>query len=517
MTRIFILLTAVMAALCGCDNDSGGSLSYHDNGVSKNAVVPEYDAGTGSLFSSVYYVPPFASDNIDYTGRFTIETAAARVYDNSQKIPPPNKSSDNSSGGKSKELERDIRLRELEKELLNRPGGDSENADKIINQSMLRTVPANIRAGDMWYDIYLYRDQSYPPRYDKINAECIYVSPNAYWFAEENVIPYGAIDIASYARDFEAGYEIMKEKFGTAGDVDGNGKVIFLFAFLEGSTGGFFYSADKFKNNELPGYYRSNEADILYLNINFAADQDLKTFMTSTLFHELQHMILFDTRRAAGMNNMPDTWVNEGLSKLAEYYTGYTGSHEKGDGSSHYDFIFRLMKEHYDHSLTDFQDTVSYGYSLLFMRYLQERFGDGFIKGIYADRNTGVNAVAASAGVYDFNELFKDFVYMILVTGRGITDDPRYNISNFNLDKNNHAYAEQGFNLAEIADKVWLDVYDTGTDEKRYGEAGKIFRSLNMKPYSFNMIKWRGQVQNMRFDADRGGFDMFLEVLPKIH
>ena len=136
--------------------------------------------------------------------------------------------------------------------------------------------------------------------------------------------------------------------------------------------------------------------------------------------------------------------------------------------------------------IEDDGDSVDYGLSLLFMRYLQERFGGAFIKKLYNSPQTGTASVEEAIGV-DFNTLFEDFVRMILLTGRGVTDDSRYNIPAFNHAEGTAGYGENGFCLYRLIDTVYAAYGFPQTVDLRRSYGMEV---QNMKNYSFYLFKW---------------------------
>jgi hypothetical protein len=135
--------------------------------------------------------------------------------------------------------------------------------------------------------------------------------------------------------------------FGAESDVDGNGKMIFLFADL-GKSGtafpvGYFWPGDielpLATATTCPAGRTGNRADMLYLvdpgnfTANWAA---LGTYSDvlglivdgeypSTMAHELQHDVNYNVRcptpTTCGVDE--EIWLNEGLSMLSETVSGY--------------------------------------------------------------------------------------------------------------------------------------------------------------------------------------------------
>lgn len=136
--------------------------------------------------------------------------------------------------------------------------------------------------------------------------------------------------------------------FGQPSDIDGNGKVIIFFTkevnaltpknSTDGIIGGFFFERDLFpltNQSGLTGCAGSNFAEMFYMLVPdstgiFSVPQT-KSYVNrvtpGTLAHEYQHLI--NAGRRIYVNNaasFEDTWLNEGLSHIAEELLFYKQS-----------------------------------------------------------------------------------------------------------------------------------------------------------------------------------------------
>ena len=147
--------------------------------------------------------------------------------------------------------------------------------------------------------------------------------------------------------------------FGPETDVDGNGKMVFLFANLgKTGTGGFVVGYFSPADIELPAASATscsrgtggNRADMLYLldpgtfttnwagrGSSYAAVLDLilSGEYQGVMAHELQHDVNYNTRCPIGGTCGVDEelWLNEGLSMLSETVAGY-GLHQTSSRSA---------------------------------------------------------------------------------------------------------------------------------------------------------------------------------------
>lgn len=261
---------------------------------------------------------------------------------------------------------------------------------------------------------------------NSISTTCRYVSEHAYFFVDNRNIAAIEPYLASYGAAFDAIYDVNRSKFGEENDVDGYKKIFVIFSeeleLIDGLLG-YFYAGDKFSKDHFPD---SNEGDIFYITTDADYQGDI---INGTLAHEFQHMIYFDQHFKRGVQ-FTYSWLNEALSQAAEYYNGYTETHE--------DWIEFFLNSgwyipEYELSLSlTHWTSANYGYGAVFIRYLIDRYGDAAIKNMCSTSLIGVAAVQ-SATKTDFNTLFTDFTRALVVSGTGDTANPRYNFKTLDL------------------------------------------------------------------------------------
>ena len=350
-----------------------------------------------------------------------------------------------------------------------------------------RNAPQTVTVNTKWNNVYVLNVEN--NKYRTINTTCIAVSNHAYFFLEDGLTKPTDEQIKAITEAFDKDYEIIHQYYGTETDTDGNGKVSFIIADISDGIFGFFYTADKYNSTQIPASVKSNESDVLYVNHKFFAANRWSLYATdvkATFIHEFQHMVLFDSRSRAKLTPNIETWINEGLSMLSEYYGNY--------GAPHYNYIAGYFSVNQGISLITNDSTQDYGLSYLFMRYLQIRFGDGIVKKIYTSNKSGTQMIEDVTGM-DFDELFQDFVKMILVTGRGITTDKRYNIEEFNGVQGTGVYNRNGFNLSELIDEVYsrnsrnqLFITNTGNTKE-------------LSLYGFQITKWSSSPNTLNLEG----------------
>ncbi len=239
-------------------------------------------------------------------------------------------------------------------------------------------------------------------------------------------------------------YPIGGAAFGTESDVDNNGHVIVLFTSVvnamvdradcgqKGFVTGFFFG-----NDLLPSSANSNKGEIYYSMVpdstaRYSCEHTgayvMKT-VPSTFVHEMQHMISFNQHVLARGGESEVTWLNEGLSHLAEelgaqlfearfpYPTGRT-SPEQIFPDSAGPFITANLLDAYvylsfprGHSVTSYIEAGSLedrGASWLFLRWLTEQKGNGILSRLVQTSKTGIGNVEFATGE-TFGAMFGDF------------------------------------------------------------------------------------------------------------
>jgi hypothetical protein len=177
-------------------------------------------------------------------------------------------------------------------------------------------------------------------------------SSNRALIFEDVTNPAGGFTAAEYqeiASSFDnLIWPVTTANFGEPSDSDGNGRVIILYTRAvnemtpAGSAsvfGGFYYGRDLFPrtgNAKLGACATSNEAEMFYLlapdpdgavNGNKRSKETVRRSTQGTVAHELQHLINASRRIFVLSNNSSEeTWLNEGLSHIAEELVYYAAA-----------------------------------------------------------------------------------------------------------------------------------------------------------------------------------------------
>lgn len=213
--------------------------------------------------------------------------------------------------------------------------------------------------------------------YFQVTATLRYATPHVYMWVE-NGYNVSDEDIQRSAERFEKQvYPLTRQVFGSEwqSGVDGDPHVNIFNGYVPG-VGGYYSSADGFSDQVNP---YSNQRKMIYINLDNATPGS--DYYDGILAHELQHMIHWHRDRNE------TTWVNEGMSELSAQLNGF------GTSGAVSAFVSQP-----DTQLSSWPDSPSeasanYGAAHSFMNYLWQRFGDGFIQSLVAEKEDGFSGI----------------------------------------------------------------------------------------------------------------------------
>ena len=421
--------------------------------LSKNSQF--VDLYTSNSYQTIlYYAPDIPVDKNYTTKSYTITTTGGNTANLSNK--------QNRLSISNGEIFNYSSFRDLEKYFL-------ENKIPQV-KPVLKKSTSSYQVGSIKNDVYVSRTGD--TTFTKVNIKCVGISEYAYLFIETTSKDYTQDIIEKIKAGIDGLFPIIHEKYGTPNDVDGNGKVIVLFTpFTDNNLMGYFFSGDKYTKI---GYQYSNESDIFYINYN-VAKSDIDGVL-STIAHEYQHMIHFDVRHNNNLNPL-DLWINEGLSMQAMHHSGYL-SKQRADYVSY--FINSYAGETLLEDGSNEFSIGNYGYTLVFFRYLLERFGDEIIKKIYASKETGYKVIEEVTG-HKFNNIFDDFIKTIFLAGYGYKLPIEHSLTSLDLTKYKHLKFFLTLNAGE-------------------GFTGTII------PYGIHLINWNGVVNTVNLNGPIKGY-----------
>jgi hypothetical protein len=233
--------------------------------------------------------------------------------------------------------------------------------------------------------------------------------------------------------------------FGPESDVDKNGK---LFVVLSHELGahlnggwllGYFGNDDLLRARDDSGDCGgtgSNHADIIYLNSfgnaaanGYSASDAGSTLFPATVAHELQHLINLNRRCLQQKCSGPEaTWINEGLSKLAEDLTGFGWNAGEGrwEGAQYLSRAAGTVRGYDGRSLTRWEgDPIgNYQGTHSFLRYFADRRGPAFAAAI-AGGPGGVPGVESAVGL-PLPRAMAEWATALLFSGEAGSPAPRF-------------------------------------------------------------------------------------------
>lgn len=485
MSKIYIFLFLLIITGCAADVESNKKES--ENALTEGNNTLNYDTNR-MLHTLIYYAQSPAIENSNLTNSYSI----SGIRENSQHTIPYN----NTFFSKANIMQHNSRdiLNNINNSIAEHAYNNKIEPTKNDSLSLSKKAPSVVTIDTKWENINIL--DIYTKTFTVINATCIAESEYAYFFLQDGLDNLTVEQIEEIKAAFDKDYLLIHQYYGEEEDTDGNGKVSFVITNLKAQLYGFFYIADKYSEQEIINKFssseRTNESDVLYINYNFFINGKwdiYKTDILATFIHEFQHMVMFDVRSRLGLYPIVNIWITEGLSMLAEYYGGYT--------APHYAYLAYYFQKNQGISLIS-TSTIDYGLEYLFARYLQIRFGDSFIQKIYTSQYNGIKAVEEATGM-DFNELFLDFTKMILLTGRGVTTDTRYNIEEFNYPEGSEGFNRNGFNLASVIDETYSYA---GMNDSFITSSG-YNKTLSM--YGFAITKWNGVFNELNLTSQKDG------------
>ncbi|MBM2826611.1 MAG: hypothetical protein HW403_675 [Dehalococcoidia bacterium] len=266
----------------------------------------------------------------------------------------------------------------------------------------------------------------------QINAVLRLATPHALWYVDGGQqVDQDALQAS--AKEFEDKiYPTVSKAFGLKGR--DSQPITVLNSTFRGASG-YFSSRDRYPRVVHPF---SNERPIIYINVGHLKPG--AAGYNATLAHEFQHALHWE----ADPNE--ESWVNEGLSVLAEEMAGYYRGAE------------RPFARGPDVQLTDWDDDPGrnsrhYAASYLFMRYLLQHYSkNGSLAELVEEPLDGVEGVESYLKKVGYNvsfqEVFRDWVVANYLSAGG-NEPRRYK------DRAVGAVLERSVSVpVEISDKV---------------------------------------------------------------
>ena len=197
-----------------------------------------------------------------------------------------------------------------------------------------------------------------PVEFHEIDAKLEHISPNAYWYVQEGM-RFDGESLAEAATVFEErilpGLQLSFGPLGGPDDLAGQ-RLTILHATTRGLAG-YFSSADQYP---VQVHENSNQRKMIYLN-PASLRIGTETYL-SVLAHELQHAVNWN------LNGGQSTWINEGLSQVAENRLGWRPNSVEP-------FVHSAPTSLVYWPLTITQSRPYYGSSFMFTQFMTEQVG----------------------------------------------------------------------------------------------------------------------------------------------
>lgn len=356
---------------------------------------------------------------------------------------------------------------------------------------------------------------------------------DAYWnsksYQEQNDL---SIYITSLSNEFDNTiYPKMHQLYGEewSPGIDGDRRIYILLTDIKsdkqkGSYGGYFSTANEYSKNLLDDYKKTqlealekqkaadiaagkntdyypervkeinsiftNEKELLYLNVNFLKQADIRSFLA----HEFQHMINW-SKKSKISNTEEEVWLNEALSEYAPTALGYDNIYK----GSNLEAVVDDFNHNPSDPITEWEGlNQDYSNVNIFMQFLVGYYGTDILKAIEFSPNTGIAAINDALKKIDprssFNNIFSDWVATNYFNGKTI-QNKKYAYSNPNLNYQNlHISATSSFML-----------YSTNTFKNDLVKGEENIKDWAGKWYQFTsspILSVPNQTLNMSFSAN---------------
>ena len=225
-------------------------------------------------------------------------------------------------------------------------------------------------------------------------------------------------------------YPKLIDFFGNVWDpgIDNDSRITILMTKLKVTAGGYFDSCNVYVRSRCS---RSNEREMLHINVGFIANPEMKSFAA----HELQHLINWNQKERIAILK-EDVWLNELRSEYIPSLLGYNDPYSES-----------LLEMRVNHFLADPYNPLGewkgmssdYGVIALFGQYLANQFGENLFSLMSKNHLVGItsiNRALEQAGYSEnFDEVFTNWsfanYYNSLAIGRG----GKYGYTNTNLKR----------------------------------------------------------------------------------
>ncbi|MCK5332689.1 hypothetical protein KAJ41_02390, partial [Candidatus Parcubacteria bacterium] len=354
-------------------------------------------------------------------------------------------------------------------------------------------VSPEAKGASIFENVEFLVDSSYDyTNRSQIQASLRKVNLNAYFYVENDY--YNSLSVIrkkefdsrlnSLASDFDSTiYPKMRNIFGSewSPGIDNDSKITILFTKTKENIGGYFNPNDEYLKDQITNK-KSNEREMIYLNISFIDNERIKSFLA----HEFQHMITWYNKNK--LRNISDNiWLNEARSEYASTAIGYDDNYSVSNLKAR----IGGFKVNPVDSITEWQNKI-YDYSSvnLFSQYLVDRFGETIFRIMISNDQIGIksinDALLTLKQEETFQSVFESWSVANYLNDTTIESNGKYGYKNININYDNFHISTQNqfeLNSREIsisnAIKDWTsEYYEFKLSDKKYGPKDKIKISL---------------------------------------
>ncbi len=348
-------------------------------------------------------------------------------------------------------------------------------------------------------DFYSLNSLAWPPResdWTRVSAKLRAIGTHCYLYEDTSIpYPYLAIsesEITRFKHSFDNEiYPLITGTFGAEPNpgVDNDSRIYILFTHNvnKQTAAGYFDSTNQLTqakldssteyNKNSSGYkYYSNEKEIFYMAVpkNSFKGETYQTNTLGVIAHEFQHMINWNQHSSKNPDILEESWLNEGLSQLAQDTAGY--GYQYGTLSFVIEPFLRYPESY---SLTKFQFGLGYyGNAYLFVRYLADRGVNpmNLVKSSKTGRANVEDEIKRIGLAASFDDFFEEFATALYLSNSGVTADAKFNFKSINI----RTAQKDGTVLSGL--KLNSSIYIPGT-----------YKSPSLSEYTISALKCQTQ------------------------
>ncbi|MBT3342189.1 MAG: T9SS type A sorting domain-containing protein [Gemmatimonadetes bacterium] len=217
---------------------------------------------------------------------------------------------------------------------------------------------------------------------------------------------------------FDADFDLLVRSLGEPSDVDGDGRIHFLYTPLVDSTKfGGFVDAASILPPDVGG--NGNHTDLIFIALG-----EPTASYRSLLAHEFQHLISFNQHVLVRFGDSEVSWLNEGLSHLTE---DLVEGHATGGNANR--VATYLANPGLVGLIGDASTSAAKrGGAYLFVRSLVDHFGESILLSLIGSGLADVDNLERATGA-SFEDLLASFAAQLATSGTGLGQHPRFDYS----------------------------------------------------------------------------------------